>query len=492
MSCHPARRPHAPRRGPGGWLVLLSGLALLAALAGPRPAQAQAQERAPSLSAEEIAAFDPAIRPRVAAALDRATREGSAEALGNLGIVLHALDRFARAASCYLAARDRAPGAFEWAYLHGVALAGAGDVDAAAEALDQARALRPSDVPVRLRLADLRLEQGDVDAAARLYDAVLDERPASAAAHYGRARTLAGRDTARAQAHYERAAHLAPGFAAPHFALAAIYRRQGALAQAEAAIERYRRARGGQAPMDDPLADRIAAARGGPFEDLARGRQLLVEGQPGAAVDLLTRAAAARPDLVQAHVNLVAAHAALGDAARAEAAYQAAVALSPELPEAHYNLGVLRLAQGRSAEAAAAFTRALDGNPSYAAAHNNLGYLLAAEGRAADAESHLREALAADPEHRDAHFNLARLLLARRQGEQAVTHFLRASAVEDDKTPLYLYYLADAQARLGRYAEAEQAALGARQRAAARGQTALVARIDEDLERLRARMGPRS
>jgi len=490
MPCPLAPRPGGPRRAPGGWLALSTGLVLLSAAAGPSPARTQAGP--PRLTSDEIAAFDPAIRPRVVAAFDRATREASTEALGQLGTVLHAFDRFARAAACYRAARDRAPEAFEWAYLHGVALAATGDVEGAAAALDQARALRPSDVPVRIRLADLRLEQGRVETAAALYRAALDLRPTSAAAHYGLARSLAGRDADAAQTHYERAVDLAPGFAAAHFALAGIYRRQGAAARAEAAIARYRQARGGQAPMDDPLADRVAAARGGPFEDLAQGRQLLVEGQPAPAVELLTRAVAARPDLVQAHVNLIAAHAALGDAGRAEAAYQAAVALSPELPEAHYNHGVLRLGQGRSAEAAAAFTRALEGNPSYAAAHNNLGYLLAAEGRAAEAEPHFREALAADPDHRDAHFNLARLLLARRQGEQAVTHFLHASAVEDEKTPLYLYYLADAQARLGRYAEAEQSALSARQRAAARGQTALVARIDEDLKRLRARMGPQS
>jgi tetratricopeptide (TPR) repeat protein len=463
---------------------------LLAPAAGSLPALAQAG--VPSLTAGEIAAFDPAIRPRVVAASERATREATADAVGELGIVLHAFDRFARAAACYRAAGERAPGAFEWAYLHGVALAATGDVEGAAGAFERARALRPSDVPVRIRLADLRLEQGRIEAAAELYEAVLDQRPASAAAHYGLARSLAGRDADAARMHFERAVDLAPGFAAAHFALAAIYRRQGAVARAEAAIERYRQARGGQAPMDDPLADRVAAARGGPFEDLARGRQLLVEGQPASAVELLTRAVAARRDLVQAHVNLVAAYAALGEPGKSEAAYQAAVALAPELPEAHYNLGLLRLAQGRSAEAAAAFTRAIEGNPSYAAAHNNLGYVLSAEGRAAEAESHLREALAADPDHRDAHFNLARLLLGRREGELAVTHFRRAAAVEDEKTPLYLYYLADAQARLGRYAEAEQSALGARQRAAARGQTELVARIDEDLARLRARVGPKS
>jgi tetratricopeptide (TPR) repeat protein len=185
-------------------------------------------------------------------------------------------------------------------------------------------------------------------------------------------------------------------------------------------------------------------------------------------------------------VNLVAAYAATGAYGKAVAHYRRAVTLEPDLPEAHYNYGLLRLAQGRHEEAIEAFHRALASNPSYADAHNNLGYLLARERRHEEAIRHFRAALATDPAHRDAHFNLGQALQAIGQGAEAIGHFLKAVAIEDEKTPLYLYYLADAYARQGAVGQAERYLRAARERAAALGQVSLVQRIDEDLGRLKA------
>ena len=128
------------------------------------------------------------------------------------------------------------------------------------------------------------------------------------------------------------------------------------------------------------------------------------------------------------------------------------------------------------------------GNPAHADAHNNLGFLLSQRDRGREAEEHFRAALASSPAHRDAHFNLARLLMSRGNGDEAVAHFTSASTIEDEKTALYLYYLADAHARLGRAADAERIAVRARDRARSQGQSSLAQRIEEDLQRLRERM----
>jgi tetratricopeptide (TPR) repeat protein len=232
----------------------------------------------------------------------------------------------------------------------------------------------------------------------------------------------------------------------------------------------------------------VAALRSGPYEDLARGRDLSRQGRYQEAVDLLERAALASPTLLQAHVNLIAAYGAIGAFEKADGAFRAAAALSPELPELHYNLGVLRLSQQRGDEAIAAFTQALAGNPAHADAHNNLGFLLSQRGRGREAEEHFRAALASSPAHRDAHFNLARLLMSRAPGDEALAHFTSAATIEDEKTALYLYYLADAHARLGRAADAERIAVSARDRARSHGQSSLVQRIEEDLQRLRELM----
>ena len=344
-------------------------------------------------------------------------------------MLLHAYERFDAAARCYARARQLAPGAFEWAYYHGVALGMAGDGDRAAAALEQALELNPTDASTRLRLADLWLEAGRLDDSLRLYRDLVRDRPASAPAHYGLARALAERGDPAALGHYERAVALAPGFGAAHYALALAYGKQGDQARADASLQRYRASRGAPPPLEDPLLERVAALRAGPYEDLTRGRELSRQGRYQEAVGVLERAALASPTLLQAHVNLIAAYAAVGDFEKADGAFRAAAALSPELPELHYNLGVLRLSQQRSDEAIVAFTQALAGNPAHADAHNNLGFLLSQRDRAREAEEHFRAALATSPTHRDAHFNLARLLMAQGHGDEALAHFTSASTI---------------------------------------------------------------
>ena len=163
-----------------------------------------------------------------------------------------------------------------------------------------------------------------------------------------------------------------------------------------------------------------------------------------------------------------------------------ALALAPGQPENHYNHGLLLLAQGRELDAIEAFRQALANDPTYVDAHNNLGYLLARAGRD-EAIRELRAALQGNPAHRDANFNLARALQSSGQREEAIKHFFAATQIEDDKTPLYLYYLADAYARQGALSDAERYGRAARSRAASLGQVGLVQRIDEDLRRLKGR-----
>ena len=149
--------------------------------------------------------------------------------------------------------------------------------------------------------------------------------------------------------------------------------------------------------------------------------------------------------------------------------------------------GLLLLAQSRELDAIEAFRQALANDPTYVDAHNNLGYLLAGAGRTDEAIRELRAALQGNPAHRDANFNLARALHASGQRGEAIRHFLAATQIEDDKTPLYLYYLADAYARQGALSDAERYGRAARSRAASLGQVELVQRIDEDLRRLKGR-----
>ena len=390
-----AARPH---KGPG-WTCFAASLALLVALSIAIAAHA-AQQPQPCLSSQDLEGFDPSIRQQLVEAHDRAAREQSAQAFGELGMRLHAYDRFGRAAACYAEARRLAPRTFEWTYYYGVALTMAGEVDRAVRALEDAVSLSPADFPARLRLAELLLEQARLDESVQLYKRLVGERPSSALAHYGLARALSEQQDQSALEHYERAAALAPDFAAAHYALALTHARQGKSERARDAQAKYEATRRRPPPQEDQWLERVSAYRSGPFEDLARGRQLLRAGRHTDAIEAFERAARASPGLLQAHVNLVAGYAAIGQADKAEAAYATALNIRPELPELHYNLGVLRLSQQRADEAIAAFERALAGNPAYADAHNNLGFLLAQRGNARQAGGHFRAALAANPERR--------------------------------------------------------------------------------------------
>jgi tetratricopeptide (TPR) repeat protein len=439
-----------------------------------------------NLSAAGLQQFEPSIRAQIQAALERATNDPTAETIAALGVVLHAYDQYDRAAACYEHARAIDPNRFEWRYYLGLANADAGRADPAIAALRDALTLAPTDVPGRLKLADLLFDRGDTEESRRLYASVMADRPASALAHYGVGRTLAARgDVAAAAKSYVRAVELSPSFAAAHYALAMAYRTLGDRERAETHLALHREHQGRRPPFDDPLRERIEAQKTGPYHHLERGRLLNARGRRQEAIQAFEQALSLSPDLVHAHVNLVAAYTGSGAFDKAAEHYRRALALAPNQPENHYNYGLLLLTQNRDPEAVEAFQRALENDPSYVDAHNNLGYLLARGGRIDEAIREFRAALNGNPSHRDAHFNLARALLSSGQREEAITHFLAATQVEDDKTPLYLYYLADAYARQGALREAERYATAARTRAVSLGQASLVKRIDEDLLRLK-------
>jgi tetratricopeptide (TPR) repeat protein len=464
-------------------LLLLSGFDRRASGQSAQPADLFTRL---NLSDAGLQQFEGSIRAQIRAALERAKQDPTAETIAALGLVLHAYEQYDRAAACYERARAIDPNKFEWSYYLGLANADGGHAEPAIAALRVALKLSPTDVPGRLKLADLLFDRGDPEEGRRLYTSVIADRPSSALAHYGLGRTLAAQgDVAAAITSYTRAVELSPQFGAGHYALAMAYRNLGNRERAETHLALHREHQGRRPPFDDPLRERIEAQKTGPYYHLERGRQFNASGRRQEAIQAFEQALSFSPDLVHAHVNLVAAYTASGAFEKAAEHYQRALALAPNQPENHYNYGLLMLAQKREPEAIQAFLRALQNDPSYIDAHNNLGYLLARAGRTDEAIRELRAALNGNPAHRDAHFNLGRALQASGQREEAITHFLAATQIEDDKTPLYLYYLADAYARQGALSEAERYAKAARTRAASLGQASLVKRIDEDLLRLK-------
>ena len=185
---------------------------------------------------------------------------------------------------------------------------------------------------------------------------------------------------------------------------------------------------------------------------------------------------------MQPHVNLVAALGRLDRFEQAETHYRRALELNSEIEELHNNWGTIQALRNRPREAAEGFRRALEINPFSADGHFNFGSMLNKMGRATEAVKHFQQALEYEPNHRLANFQMGRHRVAEGKIDEAIAHLERTLDSEDDRTPGFLYALADAHLRAGQRDAAIQYARQALAMAEAMGQAEMAATIREDLQ----------
>jgi superkiller protein 3 len=437
----------------------------------------------PEISPESFAAE---IRPRVIEALEavKAAPE-SAQANADFGMLLHAHQQYQTAEIFYQRTRILEPDSFRWLYYLGVVQSGQGNYEQAAETLRAARQIDSQFPPARLRLAEALRSARQLEESREIYEALVREQPANAEAHYGLGRALAEqRQPAEAVTHLMRACELVPNFGAAHYALALAYRDLGEAAKSKQHLAIYEEHKTGSPPVDDPLMAAVNDLKTGASVHLRQGIQLDAAGDLEQSIAAHERAVEADPELLQAHINLVALYGRQGQVDKAEQHYRDALEINPNQAELHYNFGVLAVESGRPERAAEAFRKALEINPNYAEAHTNLGQMLEKQGRIDDALSHYRSALANKPNFRLARYHLGRMLLAKGRNQEAIEAFENTLGVEDEHTPLCLYGLMAAHARAGEYQKASEYAREARRRAQQFGHAALVGQIDSDLRKL--------
>ncbi len=170
------------------------------------------------------------------------------------------------------------------------------------------------------------------------------------------------------------------------------------------------------------------------------------------------RAVLARDSLdVQAQRGLAAAYAALGDTARAEATYLAALAVQPADHVTRKEMGIFYYHQGRFADAVAQFEALIAAAPeNYFLGHNQLGGIYLQEGKLELARAAFTRSLAIKPNYR-AFTNLAAVDYREGDYEQAVAHIKEALAIHSHDYRVW-GNLADTFMRLPeRRAEAEAA-----------------------------------
>jgi len=183
------------------------------------------------------------------------------------------------------------------------------------------------------------------------------------------------------------------------------------------------------------------------------GWTLFQEGRSAEAVTEYERALAADPKHAKAHNNLALALVDLGRFDEAATHFKASLEIEPRA-EIWSDYGFALARQGRTEEARAAYAKALDLDPSCPSAHRNLAVSFVQAGALEEAESHYRQALASKPSAETSN-GLGYVLLRQGRMDDAIAEFQKAIDADPSYTPAY-NNLADALARQGKFAEAEQ------------------------------------
>lgn len=182
-----------------------------------------------------------------------------------------------------------------------------------------------------------------------------------------------------------------------------------------------------QLDMAIMLYRKILAARPDFIEaEINLGAALQETGATAEAVTCLRAVIAARPELAAAHYNLGNALAVMNEDPRP--AFRAAVALESGYAYAWYNLAIAEEAAGEIATAEKAYRNAIAAQPDFGACHLNLGVLLFAQGRHVEALSAYDSALAIEPASAAAHSNRGNVLRALGAPDKAADAYRAAIA----------------------------------------------------------------
>jgi tetratricopeptide (TPR) repeat protein len=166
-------------------------------------------------------------------------------------------------------------------------------------------------------------------------------------------------------------------------------------------------------------------------------------GEEERTLELLTRAVATDPALVEARIALGLESAAQDRTEEARVHLEAAAALAPGFADVRYNLGLLYDGEGRVEEAAGQYRRALQINPGYLPARQSLAALLCRTGRAEDGLVEYERVLRQGFQSADMLVKMGRAALELGRVEEALQYLERASFVNPDYALSY-YYLGQA------------------------------------------------
>jgi tetratricopeptide (TPR) repeat protein len=416
----------------------------------------------------------------------------SAQASGNLGMVLEAHTLYQPAALAYQRAVALDPKDFAWRYYLALCLEKNGQLDEALKSVTDGLTIRPDYAPAVLERASLLLKLGrfsesDATLEPFLAKSTSADNSGSPLALYllGRVK-FAQQDFAAADDLYRRATVAWPAYGSAWFGLGETSKRLGRTGESEKDYQLAQTHKDQYPPAGDPLHTQMMKLATGIENRLIEAKQLLNKREFDQSSQIYKDVLKQYPDNLDCLVNLlyIAQYPNQATPKEVEDLYQRARAQSPQLAEVYMYHGTALAAQNKYDAAVSELEKAIQLKPNNAETHAWLADVRERQHRPADAIEQYRIALQQQPDFRVARMELAKNLLYAGRSREAIPVLLPALQVEDQNTPIAMMFLVQAYVNLGDRATALKYLEQAHQYVLRNGPSNLLPQIESNLRSL--------
>ena len=444
----------------------------------------------PPLPAITVDGVDADVRSAIVKARDEAVaKPKSAQAAGNLGMVLEAHTLYQPAALAYQRAVRLDPKDFAWRYYLALCLEKNGQLDEALAAVSEGLRIRPEYAPAILERADLLLKLGRFSESAATLQPFLDKNPSSPLALYmlGRVK-FAQQDFSAADDLYRRATQAWPTFGSAWFGLGETSKRLGRNGETEKDYQLAETHKDQYPPTGDELYSQMMKLATGIENRLMKAKKLMNQREFDRSSQIYKDVLKQYPDNLDCLVNLlyIAQYPNQATPEEVEDLYQRARAASPQLAEVYMYHGTALAAEGKYDPAVAELEKAIQLKPNNAETHAWLADVRERQHRLAEAIDQYRIAIEQKPDFRIARLELAKDLLFAGRSREAVPVLLPTLQVEDQNTPIAMMFLVQAYVNLGDRATARKYLEQAHQYVLHNGPSNLLPQIESNLRSLGA------
>jgi tetratricopeptide (TPR) repeat protein len=442
----------------------------------------------PPVPAITVDGLDADVKNAILKSREEAVSEPkSAQASGNLGMVLEAHTLYQPAALAYQRAVRLDPKDFAWRYYLALCLEKNGQLDEALASVAEGLRIRPHYAPAVLEQAGLLLKLGRFPESAATLEPFLAKNPTSPQALYllGRVK-FAQQNYAAADDLYRRATEAWPTFGSAWFGLGETSKRLGRSAEIERDYQLAETHKDQYPPTGDELYSQMMKLATGIENRLIDAKKLLNQREFDRSSQIYKDVLKQHPDNLDCLVNLlyIAQYPHQATPEEVEDLYRRARAVSPQLAEVYMYHGTALAAEGNYDAAVAELDKGIQLKPKNAEAHAWLADVRERQHRAADAIEQYRIAVELQPDFRVARLELAKDLLYEGRSREAIPVLLPALQVEDHNTPVAMMFLVQAYVNLGDRATARKYLEQAHQYVLRNGPSNLLPQIENNLRSL--------